>query len=108
MHFDLDKNGLQTPEEVEFGHIEAKWWANIPLSEFRQAFDLDKSTFEEQYQGRFHLKKTLLAIKNPSLQAERLSVRVEEETLIKDTKARRRRRCDPAMSIRYIQKQALN
>lgn len=70
MHFDLDKNGLQTPEEVEYGHIEAKWWANIPLSEFRQAFDLDKSTFEEQYQVRFLLKKTLLVIKNPSFQAE--------------------------------------
>merc|ERR1711935_976175 len=43
---------VRTPEEVHFGAIDAHWWANTPLSEFRQAFALDAAHFEEQYQAR--------------------------------------------------------
>merc|ERR1719497_22058 len=42
---------VRTPEEVHLGKIDAQWWANIPLSEFRQAFALDETDFEEQYQA---------------------------------------------------------
>ena len=34
------------------GKIEAKWWANIPLHEFRQAFQLSEEDFETKYGAR--------------------------------------------------------
>ena len=34
------------------GKIDAVWWANIPLNEFRQAFQLNEEDFETKYGAR--------------------------------------------------------
>ena len=34
------------------GKIDAGWWANIPLNEFRQAFQLNDEDFETKYGAR--------------------------------------------------------
>ena len=34
------------------GKIDAVWWANIPLNEFRQAFQLNEDDFETKYGAR--------------------------------------------------------
>merc|ERR1712156_1118434 len=40
---------VRTPQEVSMGKIDAEWWANIPLNEFRQAFALSPDDFESKY-----------------------------------------------------------
>ena len=43
---------FKTPQEVSVGKIDAGWWANIPLNEFRQAFQLNDEDFETKYGAR--------------------------------------------------------
>ena len=40
---------FKTPQEVSEGKIDAEVWANIPLNEFRQAFQLNEEEFETKY-----------------------------------------------------------